>query len=194
MKKFLMAALGGTVAGALMTTQVAAPLLAQEATKPSSVYEQLDLFGDIFERVRSDYVEEVDAAELIEAAINGMLSSLDPHSGYLPPEDYDDMRVQTRGSFGGLGIEVTQEEGFVKVVAPMDETPAAAAGIQAGDFRQIDMSIGFPTLRGCGRDDPCQDHNQNKRPAGSSSQACARNFHLRLPIRNGVPPWGAVGI
>lgn len=134
MKKFLMAALGGTVAGALMTTQVAAPLLAQEATKPSSVYEQLDLFGDIFERVRSDYVEEVDAAELIEAAINGMLSSLDPHSGYLPPEDYDDMRVQTRGSFGGLGIEVTQEEGFVKVVAPMDETPAAAAGIQAGDF------------------------------------------------------------
>ncbi|MCL7465471.1 S41 family peptidase [Phaeovulum sp. NW3] len=134
MKKFLMAALGGTVAGALMTTQVAAPLLAQEATKPSSVYEQLDLFGDIFERVRADYVEEVDAAELIEAAINGMLSSLDPHSGYLPPEDYDDMRVQTRGSFGGLGIEVTQEEGFVKVVAPMDETPAAAAGIQAGDF------------------------------------------------------------
>ncbi|MFP1643554.1 S41 family peptidase [Pontitalea aquivivens] len=134
MKKFLMAALGGTVAGALMTTQVAAPLLAQEAAKPSSVYEQLDLFGDIFERVRADYVEEVDAAELIEAAINGMLSSLDPHSGYLPPEDYDDMRVQTRGSFGGLGIEVTQEEGFVKVVAPMDDTPAAAAGMQAGDF------------------------------------------------------------
>lgn len=134
MRKFLMAAAGGTIAGALMTTQIAAPLLAQEADKPSSVYEQLDLFGDIFERIRTDYVEEVDERELVQAAINGMLSSLDPHSSYLPPEDYDDMRVQTRGTFGGLGIEVTQEEGFVKVVAPMDETPAAAAGIEAGDF------------------------------------------------------------
>lgn len=134
MKKFVLAALGGTVAGALMTTQVAGPLVAQEASKPSSVYEQLDLFGDIFERIRTDYVEEVNEADLIEAAINGMLSSLDPHSSYLPPDDYDDMRVQTRGTFGGLGIEVTQEEGFVKVVSPMDGTPADAAGIEAGDF------------------------------------------------------------
>ncbi len=134
MRKFVMAALGGTVAGALLSTQIAAPLLAQEASKPASVYEQLDLFGDIFERIRGDYVQEVDDKKLIEAAINGMLSSLDPHSSYLPPDDYDDMRVQTRGSFGGLGIEVTQEEGFVKVVSPMDGTPAATAGIQAGDF------------------------------------------------------------
>jgi carboxyl-terminal processing protease len=134
MKKFMMAALGGTVAGALISTQVAAPLLAQEASKSTSVYEQLDLFGDIFERIRTDYVEQVDDKKLIEAAINGMLGSLDPHSSYLPPDDYDDMRVQTRGTFGGLGIEVTQEEGFIKVVSPMDGTPAAAAGIEAGDF------------------------------------------------------------
>ena len=134
MKKFVMAALGGTVAGILMTTQVAGPLIAQEQTKNASVYEQLDLFGDIFERIRGQYVEEVDTGKLIEAAINGMLTSLDPHSSYLAADAFQDMRVQTRGEFGGLGIEVTQEEGFIKVVTPMDDTPAAAAGIEAGDF------------------------------------------------------------
>ncbi len=134
MKKFVAAAAGGIVAGLLVTTQVAGPLLAQENARKSNVYEQLDLFGDIFERIRIQYVEEVDDAELIEAAINGMLTSLDPHSSYLSPDDADDMRVQTRGEFGGLGIEVTQEEGFVKVVSPIDDTPADAAGIEAGDF------------------------------------------------------------
>ena len=129
-----MAAFGGTLAGVVLATQVAGPLLAQEAESDAAVYEQLDLFGDIFERIRGQYVEEVEAKELIEAAINGRLTSLDPHSGYLAPEDFSDMRVQTRGEFGGLGIEVTQEEGFVKVVAPMDGTPADAAGIEAGDF------------------------------------------------------------
>ncbi|MGO4851800.1 S41 family peptidase [Phaeovulum sp. W22_SRMD_FR3] len=139
MKKFVLAALGGTVAGVLISTQIAAPLIAQEADKPASVYQQLDLFGDIFERIRADYVEPVDEKKLIEAAINGMLTSLDPHSSYLPPDDYDDMRVQTRGTFGGLGIEVTQEEGFIKVVSPMDGTPAAEAGIESGDFiTQVD--------------------------------------------------------
>ncbi len=134
MKKFLMAAVAGTLGGIVVTTQVAAPLLAQEAAKTTNVYEQLDLFGDIFERIRSQYVEEVDEADLIEAAINGMLTSLDPHSSYLSPEDAADMRVQTRGEFGGLGIEVTQEEGFVKVVSPIDGTPADNAGVEAGDF------------------------------------------------------------
>src|SRR6056297_3371262 len=133
MKKFLMAAAAGTLTGIIVTTQVAAPLLAQES-RPSNVYEQLDLFGDIFERIRSQYVEEVDEADLITAAINGMLTSLDPHSSYMSPEDAADMRVQTRGEFGGLGIEVTQEEGFVKVVSPIDDTPADNAGIEAGDF------------------------------------------------------------
>ncbi|KPN61742.1 carboxyl-terminal processing protease [Aliiroseovarius crassostreae] len=134
MKKFVMAALGGTLAGALLTTQVAAPLLAQDSGRGNTVYEQLDLFGDVFERIRAQYVEEVDSKELIEAAIDGMLSSLDPHSSYLSAEDAADMRVQTRGSFGGLGIEVTQEEGFVRVVTPMDGTPADKAGMEAGDF------------------------------------------------------------
>ncbi len=134
MKKFVMAALGGILAGVLATTQIAGPLLAQEADKQDNVYEQLDLFGDIFERIRSQYVEDVDTSELIEAAIDGMLTSLDPHSSYLSPDDAIAMRVQTRGEFGGLGIEVTQEEGFVKVVSPMDGTPADEAGMLAGDF------------------------------------------------------------
>jgi len=134
MKKFLMAAATGTLAGVIITTQVAAPLLAQESAKTTNVYQQLDLFGDIFERIRAQYVEEVDEGELIEAAINGMLTSLDPHSSYLSPEDAEGMKVQTSGEFGGLGIEVTQEEGFVKVVSPMDGTPADEAGVEAGDF------------------------------------------------------------
>lgn len=134
MKKHMMAALGGTLAGLILTSQIAGPLIAEEADRKKSTYEQLDLFGDIFERIRSQYVEEVDEADLIESAINGMLTSLDPHSSYLPPEDFDSMQVQTRGEFGGLGIEVTQEEGFVKVVSPIDGTPADEAGIQAGDF------------------------------------------------------------
>jgi carboxyl-terminal processing protease len=134
MKKFVIAALGGTVAGVLATTQIAGPLIAQEAAQDSSVYEQLDLFGDIFERIRSQYVEEVATDELVTAAINGMLTSLDPHSSYLSAKDFADMQVQTRGEFGGLGIEVTQEEGFIKVISPMDGTPAAKAGILAGDF------------------------------------------------------------
>ncbi|MCF6232608.1 MAG: S41 family peptidase [Rhodobacteraceae bacterium] len=134
MKKFVMAAVGGTLAGILATTQVAGPLLAQESTRNVNIYEQLDLFGDIFERIRVQYVEEVNEKDLIEAAINGMLTSLDPHSSYLSPEDAASMRVQTRGEFGGLGIEVTQEEGFIKVVSPIDGTPADEAGIEAGDF------------------------------------------------------------
>lgn len=134
MKKFVAAALGGTLAGLVVATQVAGPLLAQENARNTNVYEQLDLFGDIFERIRAQYVEDVDEADLIEAAINGMLTSLDPHSSYLSPDDAADMRVQTRGEFGGLGIEVTQEEGFVKVVSPIDGTPADNAGIEAGDF------------------------------------------------------------
>ncbi len=134
MKKLLMAALVGTATSVLVTTQITGPLVAQETEKKSSVYEQLDLFGDIFERIRAQYVEEVEESELIEAAINGMLTSLDPHSSYLPPKDFDNMRTQTSGEFGGLGIEVTQEEGYVKVVSPMDGTPADEAGMESGDF------------------------------------------------------------
>ena len=100
----------------------------------SETYRQLDLFSTVFDRIRSNYVEEVDDKEIVEAAINGMLSSLDPHSSYLSPDRFKEMQVQTRGEFGGLGIEVTMENGLVKVISPIDETPAAKAGIQAGDF------------------------------------------------------------
>ena len=134
MSRLILAAGFGLSLGVMTALQFAAPVLAQSDNERSSVYEQLDLFGDIFERIRSQYVEEVDEAELIEAAINGMLTSLDPHSSYMSPKAAADMRVQTRGEFGGLGIEVTQQDGFVKVVSPIDGTPADAAGIEAGDF------------------------------------------------------------
>ncbi len=134
MSRLILAAGFGLSLGVMTALQFAAPVLAQSSSERNSVYEQLDLFGDIFERIRSQYVEEVDEAELIEAAINGMLTSLDPHSSYMSPKAAADMRVQTRGEFGGLGIEVTQQDGFVKVVSPIDGTPADAAGIEAGDF------------------------------------------------------------
>ena len=100
----------------------------------SEIYRQLDLFGEVLERVRSDYVEKPDDAKLIEAAINGMLTALDPHSSYLNPKHFRDMQVQTRGEFGGLGIEVTMENGVVKVVSPIEDTPAAKAGLMSGDL------------------------------------------------------------
>jgi carboxyl-terminal processing protease len=131
-RKTVMALLAGVALGT-MVPQLVATTAAQE-NSPRNTYEYLDLFGDIFERVRVAYVEEVDEQELIEAAIDGMLASLDPHSAYLPPQNFQDMREQTKGEFGGLGIEVTMENGFVKVVAPIDDTPAANAGLEAGDF------------------------------------------------------------
>jgi carboxyl-terminal processing protease len=134
MKKVFLAAGAGCLLGAITATQLAGPVLAASDASKQDVYQQLDLFGDIFDRIRAEYVEEVETKDLIEAAINGMLTSLDPHSSYLSPDDAADMRTQTRGEFGGLGIEVTQEEGFVKVVSPIDGTPADAAGIEAGDF------------------------------------------------------------
>ena len=100
----------------------------------SEIYKQLDLFGDVLERVRNDYVEKPDDTKLIESAINGMLSSLDPHSAYLNAKHFTDMQVQTKGEFGGLGIEVTLEDKLVKVVAPIDDTPAARAGVLANDL------------------------------------------------------------
>jgi carboxyl-terminal processing protease len=100
----------------------------------SELYQQLNLFGDVLERVRRDYVEPVDEKTLIENAINGMLTSLDPHSSYMNPKTYKDMQIQTKGEFGGLGIEVTMESGVIKVVSPIDDTPASKAGLQAGDL------------------------------------------------------------
>ncbi len=106
----------------------------QSRTPRAETYKMLELFGDVLATVEDQYVVPVDDKKLIQAAIDGMLTSLDPHSGYLNPESFDDMRDQTRGEYGGLGIEVTSEDGVVKVISPMDGTPAANAGIKAGDY------------------------------------------------------------
>ena len=114
------------------------------ASEDEAKYKYLDLFGQVFDRVRSSYVEEVSDKELIEKAIDGMLSGLDPHSGYMNEEVWKEMQMDTRGKFGGLGIEITMEEGFVKVIAPIEDTPAYEAGILAGDFIiQIDETPVF---------------------------------------------------
>jgi carboxyl-terminal processing protease len=105
-----------------------------QAIAGTDTYRQLNLFGDVFERVKNDYVRETQDAELVESAINGMLSGLDPHSSYLNPKNFSDMQVSTRGEYGGLGLEVTMEEGLVKVITPMDGTPAAKAGVKTGDL------------------------------------------------------------
>src|SRR5579872_6014761 len=128
----------GALAGAATTLAVTQPhaLLIGSSAKAaaSDTYRQLNLFGDVFERVRADYVEKPDDSKLIESAINGMLAGLDPHSSYMDPKSFRDMQVQTRGEFGGLGIEVTMEDGLIKVVAPIDDTPAAKAGVLANDI------------------------------------------------------------
>src|SRR6186997_514996 len=130
----------GAASGAALTLLATQPRLIQIGFGSSAkaaaadTYKQLNLFGDVFERVRADYVEKPDDSKLIESAINGMLSGLDPHSSYMEPKAFRDMQVQTRGEFGGLGIEVTMEDGLIKVVAPIDETPAAKAGVMANDI------------------------------------------------------------
>ncbi|MBW8618569.1 MAG: S41 family peptidase [Hyphomicrobiales bacterium] len=122
---------GGLVAFALQGIPVGT---ISAVAASSETYRQLNLFGDVFEKIRTDYVEKPEDAKLIESAISGMLSGLDPHSSYMDPKSFKDMQVQTKGEFGGLGIEVTQEDGFVKVVTPIDDTPASRAGLLAGDF------------------------------------------------------------
>src|SRR3569832_2280779 len=124
------------VAGAFAAGVVVGPMVAARAQDGgrADTYRQLNLFGDVFERVRAEYVEPINDRDAIENAINGMLTGLDPHSSYLNQRNYRDMQVQTRGEFGGLGIEVTQENGYIKVISPIDDTPAARAGVKAGDL------------------------------------------------------------
>ncbi len=129
----------GAVAGVALTLFATQPRaiiagMSAKAAGTADTYRQLNLFGDVFERVRADYVEKPDDGKLVETAINGMLAGLDPHSSFMDAKSFRDMQVQTRGEFGGLGIEVTMEEGLVKVVAPIDETPAAKAGVMANDI------------------------------------------------------------
>jgi len=137
MRKTSLILLGAAV-GAAVTLLVSQPRLvlvgARAQAAAADTYRQLNLFGDVFERVRADYVVKPDDSKLIETAINGMLSGLDPHSSYMNRKSFQDMQVQTRGEFGGLGIEVTMQDGLIKVVAPIDDTPAAKAGILANDL------------------------------------------------------------
>jgi carboxyl-terminal processing protease len=135
MRKTSMVLVGAAV-GAGLTIMITQPPTwggASARAAPGDTYRQLNLFGDIFERVRSHYVEKPEDSKLVEGAINGMLNGLDPHSSYLDPKSLGEMQTQVKGEFGGLGIEVTMEDGLVKVVAPIDDTPAAKAGIRAGD-------------------------------------------------------------
>jgi len=129
----------GAVAGTCLTLLVTGPrgdlvVAAAKAAASPDTYSKLNLFGDVFERVRADYVEKPDDARLVEAAISGMVTSLDPHSRYMNDKAFREMQETTHGEFGGLGIEVTMEDGIIKVVAPMDDTPAARAGIRSGDL------------------------------------------------------------
>src|SRR5438105_3589700 len=128
----------GAAAGVAVTLIATQPRIvfdgASARAATADTYRQLSLFGDVFERVRADYVEKPDDGKLIESAINGMLAGLDPHSSYMDSKSFRDMQFQTKGEFGGLGIEVTMEDGLIKVVAPIDETPAAKAGIMANDI------------------------------------------------------------
>jgi len=133
MRKYLLIGASAFVLGAGSMAYVSQAAIASAQPK-TQTYKTLQLFGDVVDIVERQYVTEVDDQKLIEAAIDGMLTSLDPHSGYLNPDSFDDMRDQTRGEYGGLGIEVTSEDGVVKVISPMDDTPAFKAGVKAGDF------------------------------------------------------------
>ncbi|MGI9482850.1 MAG: S41 family peptidase [Hyphomicrobiales bacterium] len=136
MRKTITSGIGFMAVGALAATigwHVVGPLNAATSSN-ADTYRHLNLFGDVFDRIRSDYVEKPDEEKLVDAAVSGMLASLDPHSSYMNPKNFRDMQVQTRGEFGGLGIEVTMENGVVKVVSPIDDTPAARAGMLAGDL------------------------------------------------------------
>jgi carboxyl-terminal processing protease len=136
MRKVSYLVLGAAIGAAAVSLGPQSAFLVSSGARAAAAdtYRQLNLFGDVFEKIRTDYVEKPDESKLVEAAINGMLSSLDPHSSYMDAKSFRDMQVQTKGEFGGLGIEVTQEDGLIKVVTPIDDTPAAKAGILSGDI------------------------------------------------------------
>src|SRR5690554_5633602 len=130
----LLSAATGAMLALAVTHPRTALMGASAVAATSDTYRQLNLFGDVFERVRSDYVEKPDDAKLVESAVSGMMAGLDPHSSFMDAKSFRDMRVQTRGEFGGLGIEVTMENGLIKVVSPIEDTPAFRAGLEAGDL------------------------------------------------------------
>ena len=170
----------GAAAGVAVTLISTQPRIvfdgASARAAAADTYRQLSLFGDVFERVRADYVEKPDDGKLVESAINGMLAGLDPHSSYMDSKSFRDMQVQTRGEFGGLGIEVTMEDGLIKVVAPIDETPAAKAGVMANDIithlddepvQGLTLNQAVEKMRGpVQHQDQAQDHAQGRGQAG----------------------------
>ncbi|MBI1207849.1 MAG: PDZ domain-containing protein [Azospirillum sp.] len=165
-----------TTAAMLAVLLLLSPIRASAESNTTETYRQLNLFGDVFERVRAEYVEKVSDEQLIEAAINGMLTSLDPHSSYLNRKNFQDMQVQTRGEFGGLGIEVTMENGVIKVVSPIDDTPAFRAGLQPGDL--ITHLNGEPVL-GLTLNDAVE---KMRGPAGSDIKVTVRRGETREPF------------
>ena len=176
----------------------------------ADTYKYLSLFGDVFDKVRADYVEKPDEQKLVESAINGMLTSLDPHSSYLDAKGFKDMRTQTEGKFGGLGIEVTQEDGLVKVVTPIDDTPASRAGVMSGDLifaiddenvqgltlnQAVDKMRGaintsvkltHPARQGQGEDRGQADARRDPHQVGALAQAGRRHrLYPHLPVQRG---------
>ena len=138
MRKYLLIGASSFVLGAGTMAYLNHPAHATRRAAIAETYQMLELFGDVLTTVKTQYVTPVDDKKLIQAAIDGMVTSLDPHSGYLTPDDYSDMQDQTRGEYGGLGLEVTSDEGAVKIISPIDDTPAARAGLQSGDYITAD--------------------------------------------------------
>ncbi len=164
---------------------------AQEETR-SDTYRLLTLFGDVFERVRAEYVDPVSDKDLVENSINGMLTGLDPHSSYMNAKAFRDMQVQTKGEFGGLGIEVTQESGFIKVISPIDDTPAAKAGIKAGDIitaidgktvQGISLNDAVDRMRGPPTPRSPSPSSARASTSRSSNRCCARSSTSRSSSR-----------
>ena len=137
------------------------------------LYEKIDLFGEVLEKIEDEYVDEIDQAEIIDSAIDGMLQSLDPYSSYMDPEIFDEMQTETSGEFGGLGIEVSMEAGVVKVITPIDDTPASRAGVKAGDYivRINDEQVQGKTLM--------EAVNLMRGPVGSSIEITIRRKGLK---------------
>jgi carboxyl-terminal processing protease len=184
----------GMLAGAVTAVAIVQPRILINATAnaaSSDVYRQLNLFGDVFEHVRAQYVEKPDESKMIESAINGMLTSLDPHSAFLDIKNFRDMQTQTRGEFGGLGIEVTMEEGLVKVVSPIDDTPAHRAGIQPNDLithldgepvKGLTLEQAVDKMRGPVNSDQAQDRPQGRGNAGRSDDRPRNHIDPERPL------------
>ena len=142
----------------------------------NDLYEKIDLFGEVLENIEKDYVDEVDQAEMMDSAINGVLQSLDPYSAYMSPETFKEMQTDTSGQFGGLGIEIGMEAGVVKVISPIDDTPAAKAGIKAGDYI---VKIGNEQVQGKSLMDAVK---LMRGPVGSSIDLTIRRKKVKKPL------------